>query len=63
MAGDAYDTAMDIRGYAQMITSGVSAGNILMSVAVNVGMEVAGGKMFDMLSSARRKLMRGLKNK
>ena len=60
MAANAWDGASTVKTYAQMITSGASINSVLLSVAIDVGMEVAGGKAFDLLSGAGGRIMAGI---
>ncbi len=61
-ASTAYDVGSSAMDYAKMVVNGVNLSNILLSVAIDVGMDVCGGKLFDALSSVGSKLMKGISN-
>ena len=62
MASNAYDIGSRFKSYAQMIVTGASLSNIMLTAAIDVGMDVAGGKLFDALAGAGSKLMRKLRS-
>ncbi len=58
MASNAQDIGSSVMDYARMVTSGASFSSIMVSMAIDVGMEVGGGKVFDALSGMGSKVMK-----
>ena len=61
MASDVYDVASSVKDYASLVINGASFSNVMLSVAIDVGMEVAGGKVFEQLASVGSRAMKSIK--
>ncbi len=59
----AADQAHQVYGYVEMFTSGLSLGNIMLTVAIDVGMDYAGGKVFQALADVRGGVMSWIRAK
>ncbi|MFC1783308.1 RHS repeat domain-containing protein [Planctomycetota bacterium] len=56
-----YDTAHTFGGYISQIIAGASISSLCLTIAIDVGMDVAGGKFFDLFAGAGSTIMRKIK--
>ena len=62
-ASGAYDAAGMVKDYATMVINGASLANVLKSVAIDVVMDKAGGKMFEYFANAGGRIMKTISNR
>ncbi len=63
MASEMYDKGQSALGYARMVANGASLNSVLLSAAIDVGMDVAGGKVFEAFASVGSKYMKKILNR